>query len=471
MDSDSEIVEAETDGSICSIQMRNFFCHENLQIDFNKNVNYIVGRNGSGKSAILTALVVGLGGRAAATNRGNNLNSFIKKGANSASIEIKIKNNSSQAYKHDEYGDYITVVRHINSSGGSSYKVKNARGEVVSTKFDTVKNIIRAHDIQVDNPISVLNQDDARSFHASDAKKKYMLFRKATNMDATETNYNKALETGKLAFKISERKNEALQSVEKEYKELKAIHDRLLSRGEIEARKKALENEYYWSEVLQYERQADSIQVQFDKQKARLDKLAEKLNKMKEHYGNNNGAIDALRSQLEESTLQRTALEQEVRELDDQLRPAQTTLRSLKAATAKHNDVLAREKRKIAEIQGEIDRIDSGDAATQRVALEAAAAAATEAADAVRARYSTAQHHAAQAQQHAAHAAGRLERANAAPARARHALGEGRGGEGAARAVQHRAASRRAGAAARRARRRATGARKRRAGARPPRSR
>lgn len=74
MDSDSEMVEVDTDGSICSIQMRNFFCHDNLQIDLNKNVNYIVGRNGSGKSAILTALVVGLGGRAAATNRGNNLN-------------------------------------------------------------------------------------------------------------------------------------------------------------------------------------------------------------------------------------------------------------------------------------------------------------------------------------------------------------------------------------------------------------
>lgn len=53
---------------------------------------------------------------------------FIKKGANSATIEIKIKNNSPQAYKHHIYGDYITIVRHINASGASNYKIKSASG-------------------------------------------------------------------------------------------------------------------------------------------------------------------------------------------------------------------------------------------------------------------------------------------------------------------------------------------------------
>lgn len=70
---ETETIEEDIDGSIHSIHVRNFFCHENLEVNLNPNVNFIVGRNGSGKSAILTALVVGLGGRASATNRGNNL--------------------------------------------------------------------------------------------------------------------------------------------------------------------------------------------------------------------------------------------------------------------------------------------------------------------------------------------------------------------------------------------------------------
>lgn len=68
-----DTVEEEVDGSILSVHVKNFFCHDNLEITFNPNVNFIVGRNGSGKSAILTALVVGLGARASATNRGSKL--------------------------------------------------------------------------------------------------------------------------------------------------------------------------------------------------------------------------------------------------------------------------------------------------------------------------------------------------------------------------------------------------------------
>lgn len=48
-------------------------CHSALEINFNKNINFVIGRNGSGKSAILTSLVVGLGGRAADTNRGKSV--------------------------------------------------------------------------------------------------------------------------------------------------------------------------------------------------------------------------------------------------------------------------------------------------------------------------------------------------------------------------------------------------------------
>lgn len=70
---ETENIEEEIDGSIHSIHVQNFFCHDNLEIKFNRNTNFIVGRNGSGKSALLTALVVGLGARASATDRGNNL--------------------------------------------------------------------------------------------------------------------------------------------------------------------------------------------------------------------------------------------------------------------------------------------------------------------------------------------------------------------------------------------------------------
>ncbi|XP_052748840.1 structural maintenance of chromosomes protein 6 isoform X2 [Galleria mellonella] len=409
---EEDIIEEDVDGSIHSIHVRNFFCHDNLEITMNKNVNFIVGRNGSGKSAILTALVVGLGGRASVTNRGSNLHSFIKKGANSATIEIKIKNSSEKAYKHNLYGDYITIVRHINASGGSSYKVKSATGEVISSKFEEVNAIILAHDIQVDNPISVLNQDDARSFHESDAKKKYSLFRKATNLDQTETNYIRALENCNKAVNIWNRKNEACIELEKEYKKWKQSHEQLQSKDEIEAKKLALQNEYYWSEIADFEREATLVQTQYDKQQEKINKLAEKLNKMNENFGSETNVIDTLKSQLDEKKLEKTALEQELRNLESEVRETQVTWRTAQHAVTNHTELLNREKRKIADIEQEISNIDAGEAAAARASLEARLSRAQEAA-AARARLHTAQHAADQARAHHAHARTRADAAAA----------------------------------------------------------
>lgn len=53
--------------------LKNFMCHSLLEVEFEKNINFLIGRNGSGKSAILTALVVGFGAKASVTNRGNSV--------------------------------------------------------------------------------------------------------------------------------------------------------------------------------------------------------------------------------------------------------------------------------------------------------------------------------------------------------------------------------------------------------------
>ncbi|XP_026320200.1 structural maintenance of chromosomes protein 6 [Hyposmocoma kahamanoa] len=401
---DVDVFDEDVDGCIESIHVRNFFCHDNLEVNFNRNLNFIVGRNGSGKSAILTALVVGLGSRASATNRGNSLTSFIKNGANSAVVEVKVKNSSRRAYKHEVYGNYITIVRNINASGGSSYKIKSATGEIKSTKFEEVNAICLAHDIQVDNPISVLNQDDARSFHASDAKKKYSLFRKATNLDQTETNYNSAIANCDRAKNVLKRKLDAFIELEKEYKKWKANHEQMKSRDEIEAQKQALQNEYYWSEIAELEREAATVQAQYDKQNARIERLMERLRNMEQNFGSNSDTIDKLKSELQDKRAHKTSLEEDLRAHELEVRETQAVWQNAQSIMKKHTELLNREKRNVAQLEAEIQNIDSGSATSLRADLEKRLAEASEAARAACARYDTASNDAAQARAHAARA-------------------------------------------------------------------
>ena len=72
--------QAADNGIVKSITCRNFMCHSFSEITLGPLINFIIGHNGSGKSAILTAFTICLGGKASSTNRGQSLKSFIKEG-------------------------------------------------------------------------------------------------------------------------------------------------------------------------------------------------------------------------------------------------------------------------------------------------------------------------------------------------------------------------------------------------------
>ena len=50
-------------GNVESLSLQNFMCHAMLEIQFCPGVNFVVGENGSGKSAILTALCIAMARR------------------------------------------------------------------------------------------------------------------------------------------------------------------------------------------------------------------------------------------------------------------------------------------------------------------------------------------------------------------------------------------------------------------------
>lgn len=52
-------------GVIEEIYVKNFKCHSELHFVLNPYINFVLGRNGSGKSAVMDAITLCLGGRAA----------------------------------------------------------------------------------------------------------------------------------------------------------------------------------------------------------------------------------------------------------------------------------------------------------------------------------------------------------------------------------------------------------------------
>ncbi|KAK0714317.1 P-loop containing nucleoside triphosphate hydrolase protein [Apiosordaria backusii] len=184
-----ENVVAEN-GILERVECINFMCHTRLVCDLGPLLNFIVGENGSGKSAILTAITLCLGGKASSTNRGGSLKAFVKEGAERAVLIVKIKNQGVDAFKPEVYGDSIIVERHFSKSGSSGFKIKTVTGAIHSTKKQEVDEIVEYYALQVDNPLNVLSQDNARQFlNASTKAQKYKFFIEGVQLQQLDNDY------------------------------------------------------------------------------------------------------------------------------------------------------------------------------------------------------------------------------------------------------------------------------------------
>lgn len=164
-------------GHIESIELIDFMCHRHLLITLNSHINFIVGNNGSGKSAILTALTVCLGGRASSTQRATNVDTLIREGAQSGKVKVKLYNQGDNPYMPEIYDEHIIIERSFKREGSNSYAIYGGSGRLIAGRKEEVNSICDHFGIQVDNPLAVLTQETAKRFLAnSKPKELYEVF-------------------------------------------------------------------------------------------------------------------------------------------------------------------------------------------------------------------------------------------------------------------------------------------------------
>ena len=128
----------------------------------NQQLTFLAGENGSGKSAVLTAIVFCLGGSARVASRGSSNKGFIRTGQNSALVEVRLSNVGEGEYKRDLYGDSIRISRTVTHTS-STYKIMDDKGRNVVEKKqkEELDRILLAFNIQV-RPITDQNSSNLK---------------------------------------------------------------------------------------------------------------------------------------------------------------------------------------------------------------------------------------------------------------------------------------------------------------------
>uniref|UniRef100_A0A3P9MZK2 Structural maintenance of chromosomes protein 6 n=1 Tax=Poecilia reticulata TaxID=8081 RepID=A0A3P9MZK2_POERE len=338
-DEDQDIAESEQGdscsgdvvsdaGIVESITLKNFMCHSLLgPFAFGSNVNFVVGNNGSGKSAILTALIVALGGNAQATNRGSSLKGFVKEGESSADVSITLRNKGRDAYKLDVYGPAITIDLRITREGLRTYKLKSNGGQVISTKKEELISILDNFNIQVNNPVSVLTQEMSKYFlHSKGEGDKYKFFMKATQLEQMREDFIYIKATKQVTEEKVEQHGECLKDLKRKYLEKEDRYKSLASLGEMHTKLEELQKQMAWSLVTEMERELEPVKEKLQADKRSTEKYDEK--------------VDEWKNKVEQSEKKYKQIQEQLEGITQQVQELQPKCAELKAEAQKRNSLL-----------------------------------------------------------------------------------------------------------------------------------
>ncbi|XP_050101475.1 structural maintenance of chromosomes protein 6-like [Anopheles aquasalis] len=347
--------EKVRNGKLLRMVVKNFMCYRHMVFEFNKCANLLIGKNGSGKSAIVAALTVGLGCNAMQTNRGTNLKDLIKHGESQAVIEIHLENSNFDSYEREQYGDRIIIQRTLNVHG-PYYMLKNANGQTISTSRYELQKILLAFNIQVDNPICVLNQDLARSLlKDSDESKQYMFFAKATQIDTIKQKLNQcAVIAEKLHHTLSLREK-SLEYLHKEVETLEEKYLHLEVTERLTGKLKKLQAQLAWLSVAEQERKLDEVDQELEKLRSSIEEKELLIANSGALCEQTNRTVQMLLADIEEKKLQFSTLKAEHVELRQAMQDTlveQANIERLKQSTS---DKLGRIQEEIVDVELELE--------------------------------------------------------------------------------------------------------------------
>ncbi|XP_076240283.1 structural maintenance of chromosomes 5 isoform X2 [Calliopsis andreniformis] len=143
-------------GIITHIYLENFVTYNKVVVKPGRNLNVIIGPNGTGKSTIVCAIVLGLGGKPSTIGRAVHVADYIKAGCNEAKIEIHLKNGVNKD---------TVITRIFNMQGKSSWFLNGN-----ASNIKEIQNLTTSLDIQVDNLCQFLPQDKVQDFSKMNAQ-------------------------------------------------------------------------------------------------------------------------------------------------------------------------------------------------------------------------------------------------------------------------------------------------------------
>ena len=276
--------------------------------------------------------------------------------SSNAILIVKIKNQGVGAYKRDLYGDAIIVERHFNIQGQQGYKIKSKDGRIISTKKAELNDITDFFALQLDNPVNVLTQDQARQFlNNSSHAEKYRFFMKGVQLEQLDQDYS-------LLGEMLDSIEHSLDNVKDDCRSLKEKHDAAKKKFErskkqetLRERIRAIARQLAWIQVQDQEQELEACEQTIQQRRENAAAKEDELLNLIATFDTSNSVYEEAKNEYERIEAEKAPIEtrhQDAKETFEKVRDdisgCQTTQREIK-------QTLDSEKRSMQEAQRAVD--------------------------------------------------------------------------------------------------------------------
>ena len=325
-------------------RMVNFMHYTDTSIRPLPGFNVLLGHNGSGKSAIVNAICIGLGGSIDTLQRCDNIATFVRRGAEEAKIEITLYNGNGEDHK-------VTCV--ISKKGKVIWSLNGAR-----TQKSSVEALMAGLNIQTGNMCQFLPQDVVKNFPLMTAHDRFLSTVRAVGEGGLVDDFDSLKDIQKAiddADALLATKERTQQDMKAKLEALKGKKTRIDFVEQKQLEKELVNKKLMWVRFENDIKDTKKIKKNVDDVKARVEALRTKVKTLEKVDGEKEGKLAAVASKLVQP--EKMGKQQQKFVTDSPVERKIRELEHLDELLATEEESRHDREKKVADVRNEIEKL------------------------------------------------------------------------------------------------------------------
>ena len=274
---------------IREIILENFMSYEYSRIPLKPGVNVICGPNGSGKSSILLGISVALG--QSYTERSKRLSDLIRWGKDVGRVTLILDNSKRNGrrpvprIKKDE----ILLTRVLRSDGKYWFELDNK-----SVTKNDVQRVLSRFGVDPENMLIIMHQNMAEQFVVLSPQEKLKMVEAAVGLEPYRRNVIQAQKKLSRILSQEESVKKLLESAEQTLSYWREQYERYQEKKQLMLKRRFLERELAWAQVLVREDKASELQ-------RRIESIKDEINDTETRIKISKDRLESLQRDVEGS--------------------------------------------------------------------------------------------------------------------------------------------------------------------------